>query len=258
MVNLKFKNDIRYIKAMENIIFLLEEDIIQLTNYLVSNESEIAEYDILIQNYAKPLIAEVNGLKKDLNKICLDPNKFDYINFYYYLKTKSNLLIERLNNLKRYFYMNNKNIGNKSQHLMILCTKLIKTFDLPTVLRKEVVDIDVKIEKAISSNKLSDWGDALNLDTLTEYHVLKSWENFILESIDKMHESRYNNVDKAIGKINFYISNALKIELDVIFTNILLNNYDRTIFMNKNIPQIIDNTLKILYPHIKQLFNENY
>ena len=258
MVNLKFKNNIRYIKAMENIIFLLEEDIVQLTNYLVSNESEIVKYDILIQNYAKPLIAEANNLKKDLNKICLDPNKFDYINFYFYLKTKSNLLMEKLNSLKKYFYMNNKNIGNKSQHLMILYTKLIKTFDLSTVLRKEVIDVDVKIEKAISSNKLSDWGDALNLETLTEYHVLKSWEDFILKSIDKMHKSKYNDVDKAIGKINFYISNALKIELEAIFGNILYNNYDKTIFVNKNVSLIIENTLKVIYPHIKQLFVENY
>lgn len=258
MVNLKFKDDIRYIKSIENIIDLLEEHKIQLTNYLVSNKNEIVKYDILIRNYAKPLIAEVNILKKDLNKICLDPNKFDYINFYFYLKTKSNLLIEKLNNLKRYFYMNNKNIGNKSQHLMILYTKLIKIFDLPTVLRKEVVDVDIKIEKAISSNKLSDWGDVLNLETLTEYHVLKSWEDFILKSIDKMHESKYNDVDKAIGKINFYISNALKIELEAIFGNILYNNYDKTIFMNKNVPLIIENVLKIIYPHIKQLFVENY
>ena len=88
---------------MENIIFLLEEDVIQLTNYLVSNESEIVKYDILIQNYAKPLIAEANNLKKDLNKICLDPNKFNYINFYFYLKTKSNLLMEKLNSLKNIF-----------------------------------------------------------------------------------------------------------------------------------------------------------
>ena len=96
------------------------------------------------------------------------------------------------------------------------------------------------------------------MEDLNEYRVFNSWEQNILEKIEIMHQEKYNDVEKAIGKINFYISNALSLELEAIFNDVLYNNYDKTIFMNKNVPQIIDNTLKILYPHIKQLFNENF
>lgn len=253
-INTTYKN----MKAIENLNAKLLESKINLVNFLIINEENITDYKEMIKKYATPLIYLIDEISKNLDIVCLSKKEFDYIKFHYWLKKKSTLLLDKLNNLKSAFYSNNDRKGKTSQQLLILYKQLIKNFDLTSSFRDESINTIIKFDKAMTSNKLSDWGDALNMEDLNEYRVFNSWEQNILEKIEIMHQEKYNDVEKAIGKINFYISNALSLELEAIFNDVLYNNYDKTIFMNKNVPQIIDNTLKILYPHIKQLFNENF
>lgn len=253
-INTTYKN----MKAIENLNTRLSESKINLVNFLITNEENITDYKDLIKKYVTPLISLIDEISKNLDIVCLSKKEFDYIKFHYWLKKKSALLLDKLNNLKSAFYSNNNRKGKLSQQLLILYKQLIKNFDLTSSFRDESINTIIKFDKALTSNKLSDWGDALNMEDLNEYRVFTSWEKSILEKIEIMHQEKYNDVEKAIGKINFYISNALSLELEAIFNDVLYNNYDKTIFMNKNVPQIIDNTLKILYPHVKQLFNENF
>lgn len=253
---LSVKHDYITLKALENIINTLENDMQSLSMEFNLKKDMLKGSDDMRAYHIEPLMIAVKKLTNSLKNICMEGKHKQYLELYSFLRNEERILTSRLGEFRRFFYSqdNKKNIVG----FIILFKKLEKDFDLEELFRNEKANVYDKIETARQTNKLNDWGLALNLDDLSEYRIFSAWERIVLEKIDIMKKAKYNNVEKAIGKINYYIADALRIELEYIFGTIFDSNYDKTIFLNKNLPIIIENTLKNLYPHIKQIFDENF